>query len=107
MVSEDSKEKIFLILQKISNHLVSGGMLIFIDRANYSHTFEFLNEVETRLKKKSFTQIFNQDYLSQINESRLDRIEIPELIKNNLFTGESGLKLSLRNEIICKIFQKK
>lgn len=107
LVSEESKEKIFFILQKISNSLVSGGMLIFIDRANYSHTFEFLNEVETRLGKKSFTQIFNQDFLSQVNESRLDRIEIPELIRNNLFTGESGLKLSLRNEIICKIFQKK
>ena len=107
LVEKDSESKFLNILLKISKSLIPGGMMIFIDRAKYKRTHSFLDATEEKFKEKSLIQIFNQDELKYINRWKLNKTEIPEILKNNVFTGESGLIASQGYDVICKVFQKK
>ena len=107
LVEKDSESEFFNILLNISKSLIPGGMMIFIDRAKYKRTLSFLNATEEKFREKSLVQIFKQNELKYINQWKLNKAEIPEILKNNIFTGESGLIASQGYDVICKVFQKK
>ena len=88
---------------KMIRDLVSGGLLIFIDREGYKNTIDFFIQLEEILPKNC-RQIFTEEMQQQANSS--PPISIPDILINNLFDWTNGLKPSKNNRIVCRVFQK-
>ena len=88
---------------KMTRDLVSGGLLIFIDREGYKNTVDFYIQLEEILPKNC-RQIFTEEMQQQVNS--YPPISIPDVLINNLFDWTNGLKPSKNNRIVCRVFQK-